>query len=63
MLAGRCISGDFYAHASYRVVGDVIPTGEAAGYAAAVCVKENILPDAVDGKAVRRYMADLNYEL
>ena len=63
LLAGRCISGDFYAHASYRVACDVIPTGEAAGYAAAVCVKENILPDAVDGKAVRRYMAGLNYEL
>lgn len=63
LLAGRCISGDFYAHASYRVACDVIPTGEAAGYAAAVCVKENILPGAVDGKAVSRYMANLGYEL
>ena len=63
LLAGRCISGDFYAHASYRVACDVIPTGEAAGYAAAVCVKDNILPGAVDGKAIRRYIASLGYEL
>ena len=34
-LAGRCISGDFYAHASYRVTGNAVATGEAAGKAAA----------------------------
>ena len=63
LLAGRCISGDFYAHSSYRVIGNVIPTGEAAGYSAAVCVKQNILPAQVDGKAVKAYMESLNYEL
>jgi len=35
MLAGRCISGDFFAHASYRVTGNAVATGEAAGRAAA----------------------------
>lgn len=35
LLAGRCISGDFYAHASYRVTGNAVATGEAAGFAAA----------------------------
>ncbi len=30
-FAGRCISGDFVAHASYRVTGNAIPMGEAAG--------------------------------
>lgn len=34
-MAGRCISGDFVAHASYRVTGDAVATGEAAGRAAA----------------------------
>lgn len=34
-MAGRCISGDFYAHASYRVTGNAVATGEAAGKAAA----------------------------
>lgn len=63
LLAGRCISGDFYAHSSYRVIGNVIPTGEAAGYSAAVCVKQNILPAQVDGATVKAYMESLNYEL
>ncbi len=35
-LAGRCISGDFYAHASYRVTGNAVVLGEAAGIAAAL---------------------------
>lgn len=35
LMAGRCISGDFYAHASYRVIGNAIPMGEAAGMKAA----------------------------
>lgn len=40
VLAGRCISGDFYAHASYRVAGDMAPVGEAAGVMAAKAVME-----------------------
>ncbi len=34
-LAGRCLSGDFLAHSSYRVSGNAAPTGEAAGRLAA----------------------------
>ena len=63
LLAGRCISGDFYAHSSYRVVGNAIPTGEAAGYSAAICAKEGILPAAVDGTAVNAHMRALGYDL
>ena len=29
-MAGRCISGDFLAHSSYRVTGNAVPMGEAA---------------------------------
>ncbi|MFA9478958.1 FAD-dependent oxidoreductase [Phycisphaerales bacterium AB-hyl4] len=36
LMAGRCISGDFYAHSSYRVTGNAVPMGEAAGCAAAL---------------------------
>ena len=39
-MAGRCISGDFFAHASYRVTGNAVATGEAAGVLAAVRVNE-----------------------
>lgn len=48
MMAGRCISGDFAAHASYRVGGPAFRTGEVAGSCAAYCAKNKILPkDAV----------------
>ena len=40
VLAGRCISGDFYAHASYRMAGNMAPVGEAAGIMAAKSVTE-----------------------
>ncbi len=36
LLAGRCISGDFIAHSSYRVTGTAAATGQAAGVAAAL---------------------------
>jgi len=35
LLAGRCISGDFFAHSSYRVTGNAVALGEAAGVMAA----------------------------
>jgi hypothetical protein len=35
LMAGRCISGDFIAHASYRVTGNAVAMGEAAGKVAA----------------------------
>ena len=35
LLAGRLISGDFFAHSSYRVTGDAAALGEAAGKEAA----------------------------
>ncbi len=44
MMAGRCISGDFLAHSSYRVTGNAVPMGEAAGQAAAYCALHQLLP-------------------
>ncbi len=40
LTAGRCISGSFAAHAAYRVTGDCLAMGEAAGRAAAYAVRE-----------------------
>jgi len=59
LLAGRCISGDFYPHASYRMMGNMMTVGDAAGFAAAKCAKENILPKDVDGKEVKKYQESL----
>lgn len=36
LFAGRCISGDFLSHSSYRVTGNSVPTGEAVGCLAAL---------------------------
>ena len=44
LLAGRCISGDFIAHSSYRVTGNAVPLGEAAGLAAARSISAGVLP-------------------
>ena len=51
-LAGRCISGDFYAHASYRVTGNSVATGEASGALAAISALEGTLPHDVPWPAV-----------
>lgn len=63
LLAGRCISGDFYPHASYRVMGNMAATGEAAGFAAAKCVKEATLPRDFDGKRAKEFMTLKGYEI
>ena len=47
MMAGRCISGDFIAHASYRVTGNAVSMGEAAGVVAAVAAQSKRLPHDV----------------
>lgn len=48
LMAGRCISGDFYAHASYRVTGNAVAMGEAAGCAAAVAASRHTTPRELD---------------
>lgn len=52
MMAGRCISGDFIAHSSYRVTGNSVTMGEAAGVASAVAVRNNVMPHEVPFQAV-----------
>jgi len=44
LMGGRCISGDFIAHGSYRVAGNAFRTGEVAGLSAAYCVKNGLDP-------------------
>lgn len=47
MMAGRCISGDFLAHSSYRVTGNAALMGEAAGKVAAEAALTNKLPQQI----------------
>ena len=47
MVAGRSISGDFIAHASYRVTGNAVAMGEAAGAVAAIAAQTKRAPHEV----------------
>ncbi len=51
MMAGRCISGDFFAHASYRVTGNAVAMGEAAGQVAAQAALTKKLPQDIQYKS------------
>ena len=53
MMAGRCISGDFIAHASYRVTGNAVAMGEAAGATAAVAASRATPPHDVPWSEVQ----------
>jgi hypothetical protein len=50
MVAGRCISGDFIAHSSYRVTGNAVPMGEAAGLASVASLKQGVMPHEIKWK-------------
>ncbi len=53
MMAGRCISGDFIAHSSYRVTGNAVVMGEAAGRVAAIAARSSRLPQEVNWAEVK----------
>ncbi|MDQ3701973.1 MAG: FAD-dependent oxidoreductase, partial [Chloroflexota bacterium] len=53
ILAGRCISGDFIAHSSYRVTGNAVTMGQAAGTTAALAAGSGRLPHEVPWPEVR----------
>lgn len=54
LMAGRCISGDFIAHSSYRVTGNAVPMGEATGLAAAMSIKKNVLPHELSWRDIQQ---------
>jgi len=59
LMAGRCISGDFIAHSSYRVTGNAVPMGEAAGVAAALASAGKRLPHELDWSAIAQGIASV----
>ena len=54
LLCGRNISGTHMAHSNFRAMPICVGIGEAAGAAAAVCVKEEIPVSALQAAPVRR---------
>lgn len=63
LVAGRCIGGTHRAHSSYRVMNTCINVGQAAGIAAALCVKENALPRKLDYKKIQAVLTAKGVEL
>ncbi len=52
-LSGRTLSVDSTVFAAARVMGPLIACGEAIGFAAAICSKENVLPASLAVERVR----------
>ncbi len=59
MMAGRCISGDFIAHSSYRVTGNAVAMGEAAGVTAAIAAQTQRLPHEVAWSELQAKLAEI----
>jgi hypothetical protein len=57
LMAGRCISGDFVAHSSYRVTGNAVAMGEAAGTAAALASSMGTLPQHLPWSLLKKRLA------
>ena len=62
LLAGRLISGSVEAHASYRVTGTTMATGQAAGLAAAWSVAGNMPLHQVPGAELKAALAERGAE-
>lgn len=56
LVAGRCISGDFTAQSSFRIIPNCRTMGEAAAIAAHIAQRDGCDITAVDGRAVRGAM-------
>lgn len=54
LIAGRAISGDIEAHSSFRNMSCCVVTGQGAGVAAAISVKDGVSTSLVDIKRVQR---------
>ena len=54
LVAGRCVAGDKVSHAATRAMNCCAVTGQGAGVAAAVSIKEGVNCRAVDIKKVQR---------
>lgn len=63
LVAGRCISSTWEANGSTRMQGSCMATGQAAGIAAALSLKMNVAPRALDVQALREAEKEQNIKL
>lgn len=63
LLSGRNISGTHRAHASYRVMGVALATGQAAGMAAALSAQAGCIPRELDYHKVQAALTEYGAQL
>ena len=63
ITAGRCISGTHRAHASYRVMAICMATGQAAGVAAALSIRDGVKTRELNASKIRKTLNDIGIEL
>jgi hypothetical protein len=63
MMAGRCISGDFIAHSSYRVTGNAVAMGEAAGVTAALAALSKKVPHEITWDESVKKLTELGFRV
>lgn len=62
LMAGRCISGDFIAHSSYRVTGNAVAMGEASGVTAALAARGSRLPHQIPWTEISGAISSLSLQ-
>jgi len=63
LVSGRCISTNHVAESSIRAISACMLTGQAAGAAAAISVKENIMPRNINIRKLQRALKEGGVEL
>jgi hypothetical protein len=63
LVAGRCISSDQQSYESFRAMAPTMCLGEAAGTAAALCVKSQKSPKEIDVKMLRNQLIKQGAEI
>lgn len=63
LVAGRCISVDLVTHNSVRLIPPCMATGQAAGVAAALAVRERVTPREIDRSQLRALLVEDNVHL
>jgi hypothetical protein len=63
LVAGRCGSATHLGHAAGKSMGNMMEIGQAAGVAAALCCKHNVLPRALDVSRVQKRLREMGVHL
>jgi hypothetical protein len=58
LVAGRCFSSDLTANNRFNLIPHCIAMGQGAGVGAAIAIKNNVAPRAIDYKKLRKILID-----